>query len=218
VLIVAVFSVVNIHRNLQIIIRCEGFITNKEVGELLLQQHTILNNEKNLLVVQDEDSIYRKGSLPPVVIEEFKLIFFTTEGRMHSLESSIALRSSRSAGFISCQNMSDSFSIYDRALSTHDEIQQLERGGKQKDATGNPTTNGLKYFLYDYNRETASQIMTSKNWTRAIFVRGSGSGQGRTSGRYLCSRQVLPINRRLREISSGILARLSEPGKHLRGQ
>jgi hypothetical protein len=34
----------------------------------------------------------------------------------------------------------------------------------------NPDVNGLKY-LYDYDRETASRMMTSPEYTRAIFVR-----------------------------------------------
>lgn len=34
----------------------------------------------------------------------------------------------------------------------------------------NPETNGLKY-LYDYDIQTASEMMTSREWTRAIMVR-----------------------------------------------
>jgi hypothetical protein len=34
----------------------------------------------------------------------------------------------------------------------------------------NPELNGLKY-LYHYNPEIASEMMTSPNWTRAIFIR-----------------------------------------------
>ena len=39
-----------------------------------------------------------------------------------------------------------------------------------EDLQQNPETNGLKY-LYDYDRETASAMLESDEWTKALFVR-----------------------------------------------
>jgi hypothetical protein len=102
------------------------------------------------LLVQKDDSIYRPGrrssnwDSSPVVIESHKLIFFTVAKN-------------------SCTVWKQ---LFRRMMGYRD--WQVGEGVDM--IPWNPEKNGLKY-LYDYDRETASEMMESLEWTKAIFVR-----------------------------------------------
>lgn len=111
------------------------------------------NNSKNNsddkstgLLVEYGDSAYTTNDWDgaPVVIEEYKLIFFTTPK-------------------VGCTTWKQLF----RRMMGHELWNQEEY---EHLLPWNPELNGLKY-LYDYDRQTASAMMTNPNWTRAIFVR-----------------------------------------------
>jgi Sulfotransferase family len=92
------------------------------------------------------DSIYLCGDWDgaPVVIEEYKLVFFTVAK-------------------VGCTVWKQFFrrvmGLSDWKSETWDTL-----------IPWNPELNGLKY-LYDYDRATASKMMMDPEWTRAIFVR-----------------------------------------------
>lgn len=98
------------------------------------------------LLVDYGDYIYSKGSwdAAPVVIEEFKLVFFTSAKVGCTVWKQLFRRMMGIADW--------------KAEQTPDLL------------PWNSELNGLKY-LYDFDRETASAMMTSPEWTRAIFVR-----------------------------------------------
>jgi Sulfotransferase family len=106
-------------------------------------------------LVERNDYIYRSGAWdgPPVVIEEFKLIFFTIPKVGCSVWKMLFRRMMHYENW-----KSDHFKLPGIAGT-------LITGDKH-----NPRTNGLRY-LSDYDLETASTMMTSPEWTRAIFVR-----------------------------------------------
>ncbi|GAX25292.1 hypothetical protein FisN_5Lu384 [Fistulifera solaris] len=104
------------------------------------------NDARDHLLVDYGDYIYKKGSWDgaPVVIEDFKLVFFT---------------SAKVGCTVWKQLFRRMMGIPDwKAEQTPDLL------------PWNSELNGLKY-LYDYDRETASMMMTNPEWTRAIFVR-----------------------------------------------
>jgi Sulfotransferase family len=80
----------------------------------------------------------------PVVIEEFKLVFFTSAK-------------------VGCTTWKQ---LFRRILG----IKNWSVEEYKTMLPWNPEVNGLKY-LYHYNREKATEMMTSPNWTRAIFLR-----------------------------------------------
>jgi len=87
------------------------------------------------------DIIYGKYSFDMlVVIEEYKLIFFTI------------LK-------VACSEWK---ALFRRMMGLNHQIHPKE--------VHNPKINGLKY-LCDYSLEEALEIMTSEEWTRAVFVR-----------------------------------------------
>lgn len=98
------------------------------------------------LFVDYGDYIYKKGSWDgaPVVIEEFKLVFFTSAK-------------------VGC-------TVWKQLFRRMMGIQEWKAEQTVDLLPWNAELNGLKY-LYDYDRETASEMMTSPEWTRAIFVR-----------------------------------------------
>jgi Sulfotransferase family len=102
--------------------------------------------EDSTQLVQYGDFIYLKNDWDgaPVVLEEFKLIFFA-------------------AAKVACTTWKQ---LFRRMMGQPD--WKLEE--YKKLLPWNPELNGLKY-LYDYNPEKASEMMTSSNWTRAIFIR-----------------------------------------------
>jgi len=98
------------------------------------------------LFVNYGDSPYLQGDWDgsPVVIEQHKLVFFTVAK-------------------VGCT----SFKMLFRRIMGKSDWMVEEYVNM---VPWNPFTNGLEY-LYDYNRTRASEIMTSPDWTRAIFVR-----------------------------------------------
>lgn len=97
-------------------------------------------------LVQYGDSIYLKGDWDgsPVVIEEFKLIFFTSAK-------------------VGCTTWKH---LFRRMMG----VSNWKVGDNSMLLPWNPELNNLKY-LYDFDRKTASEMMTNPDWTRAIFVR-----------------------------------------------
>jgi Sulfotransferase family len=97
-------------------------------------------------LVKYGDSIYLTNDWDgaPVVLEQYKLVFFTTPK-------------------IGCTTWKQ---LFRRMMGT----QNWKVEEYRKMLPWNPQLNGLKY-LYDYDRETASAMMTDPQWTRAIFVR-----------------------------------------------
>ena len=98
------------------------------------------------MLVQQGDDIYTSGpwDASPIVLEEFKLVFFTTAKVGCTVWKMLFRR------MMGLPNW--------KAVNTRDML------------PWNPHRNGLKY-LYDYNRTYASFLMTDPEWTRAIFVR-----------------------------------------------
>lgn len=80
----------------------------------------------------------------PIVLEDFKLVFFTTPK-------------------VGCTTWKQLF----RRMMGYSNWRAENTGNM---LPWNPKTNGLKY-LYHYNLTYASEIMSSPEWTRAIFVR-----------------------------------------------
>ena len=107
----------------------------------------VVPKEENL-VVNYGDTIYLNNDWngSPVVLDEFKLIFFTTAKNA----CTIWLQLMRRMMHIKKWNEVDN--------------------NVEKLLPWNPEYNGLKY-LYDYNISYASDILTNPKWTRAIFVR-----------------------------------------------
>jgi Sulfotransferase family len=100
----------------------------------------------NPVQVNFGDSIYTQNDWDssPVVIEEFQLIFFTSAK-------------------VGCTTWKQLFR----------RIMGIKNWSVEEYRTmlpWNPELNGLKY-LYHYNRTKATEMMTSPNWTRAIFLR-----------------------------------------------
>ena len=100
--------------------------------------------------VLSTDWIYQKNDWDgsPVVLESHKLLFFTTA----------------KVGCTTFKMMFRRMMGYENyAVESHD-------GPTGLMLPWNPKTNGLKY-LYDYDVARATEMMTSPDWTRAIFVR-----------------------------------------------
>ena len=95
-------------------------------------------------LVQRDDFIYQQlpGESAPIVIEEFKLIFFAQAK-------------------VACTTWKMLF----RRMMGHDDWRSVTQGLPHV-----PSKNGLRY-LYNYNLTYANHIMTSSDWTRAMFVR-----------------------------------------------
>jgi hypothetical protein len=96
--------------------------------------------------VQSGDFIYRRGDWDgaPVVVESHKLVFFPIAK-------------------VGCTVW---YQLFRRMMGHEDwNVEDYD-----KMVPWNPVTNGLRY-LYDYDAETATHMMTSQEWTRAVFVR-----------------------------------------------
>lgn len=96
-------------------------------------------------LISRQDSIYKPGAWDgaPIVLEEFHLVFFTIPKVGCTIWKQLFRRM---MGYANWQ-------MHDGNAMPHD-----------------PSSNGLKY-LYDYDIVTATEFMTSPNWTRAIFTR-----------------------------------------------
>jgi hypothetical protein len=115
-----------------------------ETADDSLNTHS--GSKVNDTLVQQGDFVYLRGNWDgaPVVLEEYKLIFFTTAK-------------------VGCTVWKQ---LFRRIMGLED----WRAEATKKLLPWNPNINGLKY-LYDYDRETASRMMTSPEYTRAIFVR-----------------------------------------------
>jgi Sulfotransferase family len=125
----------------------DEFIVPHDTRSLTAPTH-LSSNERNSneLLVKYGDSIYLTNDWDgaPVVLEQYKLVFFTTPK-------------------IGCTTWKQ---LFRRMMG----IKNWNVEEYSKMLPWNPQLNGLKY-LYDYDRETANAIMTDPQWTRAIFVR-----------------------------------------------
>jgi hypothetical protein len=101
---------------------------------------------RNDMLVQQGDSVYLRGDWDgsPVVLEDYKLIFFTSAK-------------------VGCTVWKQ---LFRRIMGQKD----WKAESTKNLLPWNPELNGLKY-LYDYDRETASRMLSSPEYTRAIFVR-----------------------------------------------
>ena len=101
----------------------------------------------NSLLIQKTDYIYGRPNdwdSAPIVLEEFKLIFFSIPK-------------------VGCTTFKQ---LFRRMMHLHDWKSQ----DPEVYMPHNPRRNGLKY-LWDYSLEDASDLMTRPDYTRAIFVR-----------------------------------------------
>jgi Sulfotransferase family len=98
------------------------------------------------LLVQQGDSIYvlPEWDAAPIVLEQYKLVFFTIPK-------------------VGCTAWKQ---LFRRMMGYRD----WKNENVHDMQPWNPESNGLKY-LYHYDRVTASTMMTSPEWTRAIIVR-----------------------------------------------
>lgn len=105
-------------------------------------------NSKSKMLVQPGDFVYQRRpkqwDAAPIVIEEYKLLFFTVPK-------------------VACTTFKQ---LFRRIAGMPDWKSQ----DPKRMLPHNPVENGLKY-LYNYTLEEANEFMTSPEWTRAIFVR-----------------------------------------------
>lgn len=125
--------------------------THEPVNTVKLTTSQIWSNvvpKDDKLVVNYGDSIYLNNDWngSPVVIEEYRLIFFTTAKNACTIWLQLLRR------MMHIKNWNEVDNNVEKLLPW------------------NPEYNGLKY-LYDYNISYANDIMTNPKWTRAIFVR-----------------------------------------------
>ena len=141
VILNTVFHIHNYQRNLKESSRNER--TNSSTDNV--STSTQIHNSNELLV-QYGDSIYTQIDWDgaPIVIEQYKLIFFTSPK-------------------VGCTTWKQ---LFRRMMNVSNYMEEEY----EKLLPWNPEINGLKY-LYHYNRTAASAMMTDPTWTRAIFVR-----------------------------------------------
>eukprot|EP00977_Amphora_coffeiformis_P025843 scaffold22432_cov168-Amphora_coffeaeformis.AAC.23 len=98
------------------------------------------------LLVQPDDIVYdtEGWESSPIVLQEYKLIFFTTAK-------------------VACTTWKQ---LFRRMMGYENWFVE----GTEDYLPWNPQTNGLKY-LNNYDRAAATEMMTSPEWTRAIFLR-----------------------------------------------
>ena len=99
------------------------------------------------LLVHPKDSIYGdrdEWDGAPIVLEDYKLVFFTIPK-------------------VACTTLKQ---LFRRMMHASDWQSQ----DPHRMLPHNPKTNGLQY-LYDYNLLEANELMTSSDYTRAVFVR-----------------------------------------------
>lgn len=108
-----------------------------------LDLQTQLSQYASERILSKDDYIYRPGPWDgaPVVVQKYKLLFFTVAKVGCTVWKQLFRRM---AGY-------DNWKAWN--MKSHD-----------------PNINGLRY-LYDYSLQDANNMMTSKEWTKAIFVR-----------------------------------------------
>lgn len=114
-------------------------------------KNPVLNFEKVNFTEEGEilkitDNIYTRlhWDLAPIVIQKYKLVFFT--------QPKVGA------------------TIWKQALRRMEGLDDWKELWGEKQLPHNPETNGLKY-LYDFPIHEAEMMMTSPDWVRAIFVR-----------------------------------------------
>ena len=118
--------------------------------KLRIIAETKLEDSKVEVKVLSTDSIYQRESWDgsPVVLESHKLVFFTTAK-------------------VGCTTFK---MLFRRMMGFENYAEESRDGPTGRMLPWNPEKNGLKY-LYDYDLDRATDMMTSPDWTRAIFVR-----------------------------------------------
>ena len=106
------------------------------------------NQHGSTIILLPQDGIYQKGTWDkaPIVLEEYKLLFFTVPK-------------------VGCTAFKQLF----RRMMGHADWKDHQYY-TQPFLPHNPDRNGLKY-LSQYPLEKANEMLTSDEWTRAIFVR-----------------------------------------------
>mmetsp|Transcript_17333 Transcript_17333/g.37988 ORF Transcript_17333/g.37988 Transcript_17333/m.37988 type:complete len:692 (-) Transcript_17333:3225-5300(-) len=111
---------------------------------------SIRKSSQSGFLVEEDDIIYKgyRSSFDsaPMVDEKHKLIFFSTPK-------------------VACTTFKF---LFRRIMGVED--WDFQDGIEGKNLPHNPKFNNIKY-LWDYDQETASRMMTDPDWTRAIFVR-----------------------------------------------
>jgi len=166
----------------------DGILSNEISRNLALLERNFEDPYNTLKKVEPWDSIYRRGDWDgsPIVIEEFNLLFFTS-AKVACTSFKMMLRRMMGHEDWAIQSRDRPDLPWKRPQGTglanfyhsHPGLERMMKsvgfnGLKEEDYNKmlpwNPETNGLKY-LYDYSLERATEIMTSPEWTRAIFVR-----------------------------------------------
>lgn len=110
----------------------------------IAEYRAMSQNERDQLVVFPDDEFYKSRYLAPVVVEEFKLVFFPIPK-------------------VACTQW---LQLFRRIAGQRD----WKMRGQGLPYT--PDQNGLTYLTH-YDLTDANRIMTSSEWTRAVFVRDS---------------------------------------------
>ena len=105
--------------------------------------HSSNHNSDKFPEANEDDIIYQKTGASAIVNDEYKLIYFHI-GKIASSEFK---------RFLKRLNNDPTWCVKDQFL--------VHRIG----------TNGLKYLAYDYSLKEVEHMMTSDEWTKAIFVR-----------------------------------------------
>ena len=116
-----------------------------KVAELRTLEYTAMSNEqKSKLVVFPDDEFYTNRYYAPVIVEQFKLVFLPIPK-------------------VACTQW---LQLFRRMTGASDWTLRNHK------LPYTPDTNGLTYLTH-YNLTQANRIMTSPEWTRAVFVRDS---------------------------------------------
>lgn len=114
-----------------------------------LRRETSENAKDQAPMISGKDSIYRYGDWgSPIVVEDYKLIFF----------------------IIPKVGCSEWKRLFRRMKGLPDFAPDIDFQNTHSSPLHNPQLNGLSY-LFQYDKFTVQEMMTSPEWTRAVFVR-----------------------------------------------
>jgi hypothetical protein len=122
----------------------DTFVSNDDV----LENEMLVTNHPE---ATESDIIYQQFYNTPIVNDEYRLIYFHV-GKIASSEFK---------RFLKRLNKDPEW------CSNH----CVRNGLEYNNCVHNREANGLKYLAYDYSIEEVTQMMTSDEWTKAIFVR-----------------------------------------------